>query len=101
MSGEKCFISRNYKARFSAAGKAKIDCEETLQNIGFRNLGLPRTTYTSTLPNFFLTLLGTCLGFTAPETRLHSGGAVPYQKVLRLHCPSRPAQAVPGHHPHS
>ena len=62
MSGEKCFISRNYKARFSAAGKAKIDCEETLQNIGFRNLGLPRTTYTSTLPNFFLTLLGTCLG---------------------------------------
>lgn len=62
MSGEKCFISRNYKARFSAAGKAKIDCEETLENIGFRNLGLPRTTYTSTLPNFFFTLVGTCLG---------------------------------------
>ncbi len=62
MNGNKYFISRNYKARFSAAGKAKIDCEETLAKNGFRNIGLARTTYTSTLPNFFFTLFGTLLG---------------------------------------
>ncbi|MGB0765575.1 MAG: hypothetical protein ACPGPG_10205, partial [Luminiphilus sp.] len=62
MNEKKYFISRNYKARFSAAGKAKIDCEQALEKIGFRNLGLGRTTYTSTLPNFFFTLLGTLIG---------------------------------------
>ncbi len=62
MSAAKVFISRNYKARFSAAGKAKIDCEMTLEKYGFQNIGLPRTTYTSTVPNFVMTLVGTLLG---------------------------------------
>jgi len=62
MTEDKVFISRNYKARFSAAGKAKIDCEDALVKNGFKNIGLPRATYTSTLPNFFWTLFGTILG---------------------------------------
>ena len=61
MTDDKVFISRNYKARFSAAGKAKIDCEDALEKNGFKNIGLPRATYTSTLPNFFWTLFGTIL----------------------------------------
>lgn len=62
MSADKVFISRNYKARFSAAGKAKIDCEIIMEKYGFRNIGLSRTTYVSTLPNFVMTLMGTLLG---------------------------------------
>ena len=29
------YISRNYKSLFNAAGKAKTDCEISLQNLGF------------------------------------------------------------------
>ena len=39
MTDDKVFISRNYKARFSAAGKAKIDCEDALVKNGFKNIG--------------------------------------------------------------
>ena len=79
MNEKKYFISRNYKARFSAAGKAKIDCEQALEKIGFRNLGLGRTTYTSTLPNFFFTLLGTLIGLTR----------LPWDSVLCVQYPTK------------
>ncbi len=51
------YISRNYKSIFDAAGKAKIDCEFALKNLGFKNLGftqssIPNSTI-GTIKNFF------------------------------------------------
>jgi len=56
------FISRNYKAQASAAGKAKIDCEKVMEQSGFKNLGLERTTTPSSFKGFFFTLAGVMLG---------------------------------------
>lgn len=51
------YISRNYKSLFNAAGKAKTDCEYTLQNLGFKNLGFKQSSIPSsaigTIKNFF------------------------------------------------
>lgn len=62
MKSNKFFISRNYKARFSAAGKAKIDCEIAFEKSGIRNVGLTRSVHTSQVANFLFTLIGTLLG---------------------------------------
>ncbi|WP_461634107.1 hypothetical protein [Labilibaculum euxinus] len=56
------FITKNYKTQFSAAGKAKIDCESTLERLGFKNLGLKRTTYSNSITGSILTFTGTILG---------------------------------------
>ena len=37
----KVFISKNYKDRYTASSKAKIDVEITLRRLGFKNIGLP------------------------------------------------------------
>ncbi|GAA4897263.1 sugar transferase [Flaviramulus aquimarinus] len=51
------YISRNYKSLFNAAGKAKTDCEHTLRNIGFKNLGFKQSSIPNsaigTIKNFF------------------------------------------------
>ena len=51
------YISRNYKSLFNAAGKAKTDCEISLQNVGFKNIGFKQSSIPSsaigTIKNFF------------------------------------------------
>lgn len=51
------YISRNYKSLFNAAGKAKTDCEISLQNLGFKNLGFKQSSIPSSaigaIKNFF------------------------------------------------
>ena len=51
------YISRNYKSLFNAAGKAKTDCEFTLEALGFKNLGFKQSSIPSsaigTIKNFF------------------------------------------------
>ncbi len=51
------YISRNYKSLFNAAGKAKTDCEISLQHAGFKNLGFKQSSIPSsavgTVKNFF------------------------------------------------
>ena len=51
------YISRNYKSLFNAAGKAKTDCEYSLSNLGFKNLGFKQSSIPSsalgTVKNFF------------------------------------------------
>lgn len=51
------YISRNYKSLFNAAGKAKTDCEISLQHLGFKNLGFKQSSIPSsaigTIKNFF------------------------------------------------
>jgi hypothetical protein len=56
------FISRNYKAQFTAAGKAKIDCEKILERIGFKNLGFHRTTISHSIIGSILTFFSTVIG---------------------------------------
>ena len=51
------YISRNYKSLYSAAGKAKTDCEFSLQTLGFKNIGFKQSSIPSsalgTVKNFF------------------------------------------------
>ncbi|MEC3907611.1 beta-1,6-galactofuranosyltransferase [Tamlana sp. 2201CG12-4] len=51
------YISRNYKSLFNAAGKAKTDCEISLEHLGFKNLGFKQSSIPSsalgTIKNFF------------------------------------------------
>lgn len=35
------YISKNYRDRFTASSKAKMDCERIVSKFGFRNIGLP------------------------------------------------------------
>lgn len=62
MNNNKYFISKNYKAQFTAAGKAKIDCERTLERIGFSSIGLNRTTIANSIIGSILTFFGTIIG---------------------------------------
>jgi len=62
MNKNKFFITKNYKAQFTAAGKAKIDCERTLERIGFKNIGLPRTTLPNSIIGAILTFFSTIIG---------------------------------------
>lgn len=43
------FVSRNYRHPFTASSKAKIDAEEIVARMGFKNIGLPTRTF-----NFWL-----------------------------------------------
>lgn len=38
---KKVFISKNYRDRYTASSKAKIDCEEIIRRKGYVNIGLP------------------------------------------------------------
>ncbi len=53
-----CYISRNYKTLRSGGGRAKTDFEKIMDHEGFHNLGLPRTTHSNMVIDFFLTLTG-------------------------------------------
>ena len=96
MVDEQYFISRNYRAAVSASSKAKIDCEQALEKLGFKNLGLPRTNSTSTLPNFFATLLGTLIGRSGCRG-FGAVCAVPNQKYYDL-IVTVANSAAGGHH---
>ncbi len=56
------YITKNYNFPRSAVSKAKIDCEDILNNTDFKNIGLPRRLYDNTLLNFFITLFSTIIG---------------------------------------
>lgn len=53
-----CYISRNYRNLDAAGNKAKTDNEDTLQQMGAKNLGLKRSNYPSKFVTFFLDLTG-------------------------------------------
>ena len=79
MNSNKYYITKNYKAQFTAAGKAKIDCERTLERIGFKNLGLPRTTIPNSIIGSVLTFTGTILGLI----RLKKGSTICIQYPIK------------------
>lgn len=79
MNCKKYFITKNYKAQFSAAGKAKIDCEQTLERIGFKNIGLNRTTFSNSIIGSILTFTGTFIGLI----RLKKGSTICIQYPIK------------------
>ncbi|MBQ9558536.1 MAG: galactofuranosyltransferase [Bacteroidaceae bacterium] len=54
----RCYISRNYKNPGTANGKAKMDIEDIMQGMGFKNIGLTRSTHKNKVLDFILTLSG-------------------------------------------
>ncbi|MBO3116188.1 beta-1,6-galactofuranosyltransferase [Winogradskyella sp. DF17] len=60
------YISRNYKSIFNAAGKAKTDCEVSLEALGFKNLGFKQ----STIPNSAIGTIKNFFGITIALLRL-------------------------------
>ncbi|MCR5153024.1 MAG: galactofuranosyltransferase [Prevotella sp.] len=81
-----CYISRNYKDVNSAGGKAKTDIECIMQNMGFVNLGLKRTTHKNKIVDFLLTFSGVCMAML----RLRRGDVLvlqyPVKKYYTMLC---------------
>ncbi len=72
------YISRNYKSLFNAAGKAKTDCEFTLEALGFKNLGFKQ----SSIPNSAVGTIKNFFGITIALLRL------PFKSVLFTQYPN-------------
>lgn len=53
-----CYVSRNYKTLQTGGGKAKTDIEQTLNEMGAVNLGLPQTRNKHKIYDFFRNLFG-------------------------------------------
>lgn len=72
------YISRNYKSLFNAAGKAKTDCEISLQNLGFKNLGFRQ----SSIPNSAIGTIKNFFGITIALLRL------PFKSIICTQYPN-------------
>ena len=58
-----CYLSKNYKGTHSAGNKAKTDIEKIMSDLGYRNVGLPQSTYTNSILSFVVTLVGVLKSF--------------------------------------
>ncbi len=58
MNSKYYYITKNYNTSTSAVSKAKIDCEDILNKLGFVNIGLSRTHIKNPILSFFITLFG-------------------------------------------
>jgi len=56
------YISRNYRSKFDAAGKAKTDCETVLSQLGFKNLGFKQTSFSNSAIGTLISFLGITRG---------------------------------------
>ena len=45
---KKVYISKNYRNPYTASSKAKLDVEEIIKSVGFKNIGLPCRNFAST-----------------------------------------------------
>lgn len=50
-----CYISRNYKTVKSGGGRVRTDLEKIMDEMGFRNLGLPQSRHANMVFDFFYT----------------------------------------------
>lgn len=80
------YISRNYKSTRYGGGKARVDMEDVLCDMGAVNLGLPRTFYANKVVDYFRNLAG-IIRFMASARR---GDTLvlqyPVKKYFRLIC---------------
>ncbi|OUL58347.1 hypothetical protein [Pseudoalteromonas ulvae] len=58
----KVYIARNYRSKFDAAGKAKMDCETILQNNGWKNIGLKQTWIANSILGTLISVFSVTLG---------------------------------------
>lgn len=58
MKNNNVYIARNYRSKFDAAGKAKMDCETILENEGWRNIGFRQTWISNSLLGTITSALG-------------------------------------------
>lgn len=58
----KFYIARNYRSKFDAAGKAKMDCEAILESNGWRNVGFKQTWISNSLLGTVISALGVTWG---------------------------------------
>lgn len=83
MKNKHVYIARNYRSKFDAAGKAKMDCETILENNGWQNIGFKQTW----ISNNLLGTLISALGVTWALLRLKKGSTVclqyPFNKFYR------------------
>ena len=49
------YLSKNYNVLNNAGNKAKTDIEEILSKLGYKNAGLPQTTYSNKIAGFLIT----------------------------------------------
>lgn len=54
----KYYIARNYRSKFDAAGKAKMDCETILENNGWQNIGFKQTWIANAIVGTLISVLG-------------------------------------------
>ncbi len=77
------YIARNYRSKFDAAGKAKMDCETILQQNGWKNIGFKQTW----IANSLLGTLISALGVTWALLRLKPNSRIclqyPFNKFYR------------------
>ena len=80
---EQVYIARNYRSKFDAAGKAKMDCEIILAKSGWKNIGFRQTW----IANGPVGTLLSALGVTWALLRLKRGSTVclqyPFKKFYR------------------
>lgn len=74
-----CYLSKNYKGTHSAGNKAKTDIEKIMSDLGYRNVGLPQSTYTNSILSFVVTLVGVLKSFFS----LHRGDYLVLQYPLK------------------
>ena len=84
MQNQKVYIARNYRSKFDAAGKAKMDCETILENNGWKNIGFKQTW----IANSLIGTLISALGVTWALLRLQKGSTLclqyPFNKFYQF-----------------
>ena len=52
------YIARNYRSKFDAAGKAKMDCETILEETGWKNIGFKQTWISNPILGTVINVIG-------------------------------------------
>ena len=81
-----CYLSRNYRSTAYAGTKAKTDIEQTMQDLGFKNIGRSQTRYTGVVTGFFATLAS----MASAPFHLNKGDILvlqyPLKKYFKIEC---------------
>lgn len=60
---KKFFISKNYRDRYTASSKAKLDCETIIQSLGYKNIGLTPTYFKNKYISRIKSILSNVIAF--------------------------------------
>lgn len=80
---KKVFIARNYRSKFDAAGKAKMDCETILLNNGWKNIGFKQTWISNSVVGTLISALGVTWALIRLKTRSYLCLQYPFNKFYQ------------------